>query len=1003
MNPWAPLRFCGARPRSHPRPSTVVAFALFIASNLLGQGQGTVTGVITNQTTGDLLEDASISVQGTNLSTTSQRGGGYALSLPAGAHTLVVSYSGLDTAKATVSVEAGRKSVRDIPLNSAIYLLDAVTVMGVREGNALANQMQRQALNSKTIVSTDVYGNPSANPGELVQRLPGVNVEIVGSEARSVSIRGLAPGFTQLTVDGDRMASSTATSVNRDAQIEHLSMGNIVLVELIKAPTPDMDANAIGGYVNLITRRAFDLPGRRILINAGVLWRDRGFEGSPLQDRADNLDTFSFSYSDSFDVFGRTNNLGLTLDVSHQVSATTQDENGPVTTLSTSILNPQSSNPLQRVFGTGDFLTEQKFRNLGVSVDYRFSDNAMAYFKVAMNTKDQAQHYNRILIGQTNATVASFTPASTYEYSVVLPSAASTGEIEIGSFPRNNKNWQVSGGTEIKIFNGAGRLEVKANYSHSNLHVPAWTRMYALTTGIGFELDRRDTDPWYPKFTQTAGPSLNNPQSYLLRNYTHVSYDAPNDLYGMRADYKHTFQTRFPSFVRVGVKYDHDERSQKQKNDQRSHVGADGILSSADDSIAPYTMHSYRQVQGRYGPWPFPGQPASGLPGDPFNVTAGYWRPTASNAYAVYVADASNNRRLIEKIRATYALGNISFGKLRVLAGVRMEETMPEATGWLRNATASFGGNNVGGTSFDPAVVASNVARAERSMVRLVTEKSRYRNVFPGAHLVYEPWRGLLIRGSYNKSITRAPSANLIPAVTENPDSNPPSVTLGNPGLRPYTSDNFELGVEKYFEPVGLVSANVFKKEITNYFRSFVSDVGPEGVDGSGTYAGYRLTQTRNIGSAHIRGVEVRYDQQFSFLPGFFRGFGFNSNFTYLETEGDFGTTTVSSNLVNFRPRSGAAGLSYRGYGFQANLLAKWEDRYFGPYQDTGTLRVYQEPRTLYDLKLQYRFLKRYDAYLDVYNLFDTSPRSDVSEDGRIRFFRTKMGVGYSGGVRARF
>ncbi|MEO6244454.1 MAG: TonB-dependent receptor, partial [Opitutaceae bacterium] len=577
------------------------------------------------------------------------------------------------------------------------------------------------------------------------------------------------------------------------------------------------------------------------------------------------------------------------------------------------------------------------------------------------------------------------------------------GEIEVGTFPRNNQNWQVAGGTEAKFFNGAGFLSVKGNYSHSNLNVPAWTRLYANVTGIGFEIDRRDRDAWYPNFTQTAGPSLNDAGNYRLRNYTRVSYRAPNDLYSFRADYKHTLPTRLPVYLKAGVKYDRDQRSQEQENEQASFVGRDGLLATADDTMAPFAVVAYRQAAGRYGPWPFPAPPSSGQTGDPLQVPAGYWRPTASNAYAMYVASRLNDVKIQETIRSAYLMGNTTLGKLRVLAGLRMEETSPEATAWLRNATASFGASSVGGTSFDPAVVANNVARAEKSFIGRHTERSRYRNFFPGAHFVYEPQLGFLIRASYNRSITRPPAGNLIPQVTENPDSNPPGVTLGNPGLRPYTSDNVELGVEKYFEPVGVIGVSVFQKQISNYFRSFVSDLDAGGIDGSGTYANYRLTQTRNIGSARIRGVELRYDQQFSFLPGFLRGFGFNSNFTYLETEGDFGTAIVSKNLVNFRPRSGAAGLSYRGHGLQANLLAKWEGRYFGPYQDTGTLRIYQEPRTLFDLKLQYRFRRNYDLYLDTYNLFDTSPRSDVSEDGRIKFFRTKMGVGFSGGIKARF
>ena len=43
-----------------------------------------------------------------------------------------------------------------------------------------------------------------------------------------------------------------------------------------------------------------------------------------------------------------------------------------------------------------------------------------------------------------------------------------------------------------------------------------------------------------------------------------------------------------------------------------------------------------------------------------------------------------------------------------------------------------------------------------------------------------------------------------------------------------------------------------------------------EGIDGSGRYAGFNLSSTQNIGNARIRGVELSYQQQYSFLPGIF-------------------------------------------------------------------------------------------------------------------------------------
>src|SRR5690606_18930504 len=141
------------------------------------------------------------------------------------------------------------------------------------------------------------------------------------------------------------------------------------------------------------------------------------------------------------------------------------------------------------------------------------------------------------------------------------------------------------------------------------------------------------------------------------------------------------------------------------------------------------------------------------------------------------------------------------------------------------------------GTSLDPADVAANIARAERSFVRRNTSGGKYKKVFPGLHFVYEPVDSVLLRASYNRSVLRPLVPHLIPTLTENTETT--TISMGNPALRPYFSDNFEVSVEKYFEPVGLLSAGVFLKEITDYFRTFQTTIPAEGLDGSGQYAGY--------------------------------------------------------------------------------------------------------------------------------------------------------------------
>lgn len=992
------LRTCSRRHVAWPRLLALFpAFLALLVAPLFAQTgrTGTVTGTISNQATGDLLPGALITVEGTGITATAERGGTFNLAVPEGSQTLVISYSGLDPIRVPVTVTAGQTAVRDIALTSGVYRMDAFSVSGVREGSALAIQAQRLSENPKWVAATDTFGNPAANPGELIQRLPGISTDVVGSEVRTLYVRGMGPGFSSLMVDGERIATSTGTSASRDYQIEQLGTGNLETVELIKAPQPEQDANAVAGFVNLVSRRAFDAPGRRITVTGGVLWRMRNTDTSPFEDNADNLDLLSLAYSDVFSVLGGNRNLGIAFNFNRRVSATTQDEAGPGGVLynfGQTYLNPNSANPLTRIFGSGDIGYKARAHNAGLSVDYKLSPDAYAFFKFSYNTNDQYQQYYRPGIGNPAATVVNFTPDSTYERSVLLPHAASIAISEsTPAFTKNSRNFALSGGTEFKLFERSTTVNLRASYSHADISYPGWIRAQARTPGgIGFEIDRRGQDSWYPIFRQTAGPSVYDAASYNMSSMQKQSYKAGNDLYGLRVDVNKKFDTPVPTTVKFGAKWADDTRNPFTDVGYYTWVGADGVPNSADDAMTPYADLKYKQSEDRYGPFPFMTNP-EGAP-------TAYWKQTAANAYDTYANSQASRAKFTETITAAYIQGSVKLGRLRILGGFRVEDTETEGRAWARNTTASWGGNSVGGASLDPAVVAANVARAQRSFVRLNTSDGQYRNVFPGLHFVYEPAQSLLVRASYNKAISRPPVANLIPTLTENTENN--TISMGNPDLKPYLTDNFEFSVEKYFEPVGLLSAGVFLKEISNYFRTFSTTIPTSGLDGNGQYAGYTLSTTQNIGSARIRGIELSYQQQFSFLPGVFKGLGAFANFTYLEAQGNFGTTVSTTRLGNLSPRSGNGGVNFRYRGLDARFLANWTDQ---KYKSTVSgIDVYNEERLMFDVKLQYSINRRYDVFLDINNITDEPPRTDVSLNN-LKFFKTNQGVGFVAGVRGRF
>ena len=957
---------------------------------------GVVSGHVSNEATRDLLAGAVLQVEGTTISTVTERGGTYSLSLPLGAYTLLVSYAGLDVARVPISITLGSTTTTDIGLKSEIYKLDAFSVSGVREGNALAIQTQRLAENPKWVAATDTFGNPAANPGELIQRMPGIATDVVGGEVRTLFLRGMGTGFSTLLVDGDRMAQSTG-GASRDYQIEQLGTGNLESVELIKAPQPDQDANAVAGFVNLVSRRAFDASGRRITVTAGALWRYRaGMSGSPYQDKFDGLDLFNFAYSDVYNVFGDKNNLGVAFNFSRRVSSTTQDEGGAnfFYNIGQGMLNGTTSNPLQRAWGTGDFGCPAIARNAGLSVDYKFTADTFIFAKFSYNTNDQYQQALRTGFGNPVATTANFTPASTYEHSFLIAHPASIGELRSNpQFAKNSRNYAVSWGAESKFLDRSLTLTFRGSYSHADISYPGTIttkQITPVTTGIGFEIDRRGQDSWYPIFRQTAGPSIYEGSSYRMTSYVKNSNRAPNDILGFRLDATKQFAAAVPASIKAGVKFSDDKRTARVHSNNLTFVGQDGVPESADDVSTPYVDYSYKQNAGRYGPFPF----VSNLD----RIPAAYWKPTAADAYNSVVSSKASNTELGEKITAGYIQGSLRLGKLRVLGGVRVEQTETKAKGWVRNATAAWGGNSVGGTSLDPVVGAANAARAERSFVRLNTGRGKYKDVFPGLHFVYEPMDGLLARASYNRAISRPPVGSLLPSVTENLDAM--TISMGNPNLKPYHTNNFEASIEKYFEPIGQFSIGVFLKEISGYTRSVSSTVGPQGIDGSGTYAGFTLTTTEPAGSARVRGFEASYQQQLSFLPGAFKGLGVFANYTALQTEGNFGGTTVANRLANLVPKSGNAGMSYRYRGLDARLLFNWRGQM---YRGTTTgIDVFNEPRLFVDLKLQYTINRRYDVFLDVTNVFD-EPTSTFTTLNGINWYQLKQGTLFTAGVRGRF
>lgn len=302
-------------------------------------------------------------------------------------------------------------------------------------------------------------------------------------------------------------------------------------------------------------------------------------------------------------------------------------------------------------------------------------------------------------------------------------------------------------------------------------------------------------------------------------------------------------------------------------------------------------------------------------------------------------------------------------GRLNALAGVRVERTVVDTAANIPARVLSTAAQRAA----DPQVA----ARADYDRWR--TRSGDYTNWFPGVYLTYNATRNLVARASWSNTIGRPGLGSLLPVETIN--ANAQTVQISNPALRPQYSENIDLALAFYFEPVGLLSAGFFRKDIRDFIvTGNLGIIGAGSNNGfNGDHAGYTLLSSDNGGFAKIDGWEFEYRQQFSFLPRPFSGLGFFSNLTLLTTRGDYGGTLVQSTdeVENFVPRTGNVGLTYNYRRFSARVQVNYTGTYLITYAADRSRLIYGADRTTTNAGFSYEFAPRLSVFCDLQNLFN--------------------------------
>ena len=895
-----------------------VIFAI-TAADVSAQNGGSIYGIVFNESTDATLEGARVVVVPGNHTVYVARGGRYRVSgLDAGEYTVKVSYTGMYQKSQTVSVESNVSVRSDFALSGEIYELSEFTITGEREGSAAAITYQRNAYNIVNILDSDAFGSiAKANIGNFLQRVPGL-VGLQGEvDVSKISVRGFAPHLSEVQFDGNLVAHAETQSNNREVRIDALQAQLVKRVEVTKAPTPDMSAGSAGGTVNLISKTAFDFAeDQKAGFSLGLIY-DAKFGEAPDP-------TFNVYYSK---IFGEKKNIGLVLianrDEITTVRATTRmtvEEDWDFT-----------SDYSVRWDRTGYDIHNQTRTGVSAVMDFRLSDvkRSMLHTKLSYTRYDDNmfRNRNRFQSQKFEEVIDRFQTAwSDIQYDSQRNLRDETTE---------DWNAMIAGEHEL------GDYELEYTVSYGKSKGTEIRKVYAARSNEEFAVivDRRGSVFW-PDIIITDGvdPLDDDFSNVRIRDADRINSKASDEVWNARASIKRYFNTENPIYLKAGFEF---RKQTKVRDDNEERYKSNGTI---DASMWLDTAWDRLPSDGHYPLWPH-------LLIDPMfesiDSDPDLWTFEAENSLEESLEDDTT---LEESIFAAYIMGGIDIGRLSITTGVRFESTDVKGEAPLRDPNADtvaeeYGLRNRGSGSYD--------------------------DLFPSIHLKWEPINDLIVRASVNTSIGRPDLGDIIPDIEV--DEIDEKIDKTNPGLLPQSVTSYEISVEKYFEPAGLISISFFRKEIDDFIVDQNSTVGSGPGNGfDGLYEGFDLETQVNGGSATIDGIEINYQHQLSFLPGIWKGLAVFANYTFLDTKGDYdGDGKDDGEIEDFRPRTGNLGVSYSLGRFsgrvQANYVGKWLDNK-RTLSDPSDDRIFDD-RFVVDVNTRWRLNKRFTLFLDLTNV----------------------------------
>ena len=738
------------------------------------------------------------------------------IGLAPGNYTLTISYVGFTTFTQQVNVLPGQAIRVEAQLQVSAKN-EEVTVVADAQGVAQAINEQRTSDNILDVMPEGVIQSlPNENIADVVGRMPGVSLERDEGEGKYVQVRGTEPRLNNTTVDGVELPAPEDNV--RQFKLDTIPADIVESVEVNKTLAANQDADAIGGTVNLVTKKASDAPTLKLEAIGGF---------TPIEDtRYMGLVTGTAGKR-----FGADKRFGALVSGSYDYNGRGIDD-----------IEPSPNDTAVPSYGSMDvreYRYQRKRYGFGGSLDYKLKDPASGVFLHYFGA-DFKDYGNKWVYTLNDGGAPQFSTSSR------LPDYGADS-IAIGGkhvFSSSWLSWEIAaarsrqlaaagnpGATFSPNPNSAlNNLTTCVNLPSSNFHLPAWS------------------------------PSCFGPPTYDPSQWGLTEYDGTT---GITSQVNLQGAVSYAKNYHLGSHFSTFEFGFKVRN---AHKGQNAYSPTYDQTfvpnpnnppVSPMTDYLSGFSNPNYYFHAYPLGPVTNYNTIVNNLNNAIAQGTLAldEPSTIFGSDLSNFD-LTERVSAGYAMNTIEFGRFRLQTGLRVEATQLNILGF--------------------SIINNSSSTAETVVPQLAN--SWYWDPLPSVQLRYRLTDDSDIRAVYGRGISRPNPYDMVPYVTVDQSTNPLSVAIGNPDLKPEHANDYDVLYEHYLKPYGELQAGFFYKQLSQpiYYLADPNYDGPQYPQ----FHGYILDYIDNGVNAKLYGVEFAYIQRLAFLPGWTSGFGIMANYS---------------------------------------------------------------------------------------------------------------------------